>query len=292
MNNGMPIFSLYSLLSVLISCTFAFDYYNFYDYENGTDESNREDELLQTVDLSEGLGRDKPFSQDYYDIQDLPNAVRDGEITIEDLLSESGFDLRYTDDDRFQKLRQFRRLFTFYLVGYRLRPAHLVQYGCWCFPRGQLIMGYGQPVDDIDATCRNHQLCLNCIGLDTDYECDGNMQAYRVFGQIYQNGRRLVCRDPPGSCSWLACQCDVNMVTTIILASLRAYKPKFWRYNPAQCAAYDRAHAAPPDQCCGKYPERYPYHSDDKQCCKGKLFNPSYKECCADSAEIRSLGEC
>ena len=58
-------------------------------------------------------------------------------------------------------------------------------------------------------------------------------------------------------------------VTTIILASLRAYKPKFWRYNPAQCAAYDRAHAAPPDQCCGKYPERYPYHSDDKQCCKG-----------------------
>jgi hypothetical protein len=55
------------------------------------------------------------------------------------------------------------------------------------------------------------KLCLNCIGLDTDYECDGNMQAYRVFGQIYQNGRRLVCRDPPGSCSWLACQCDVNM---------------------------------------------------------------------------------
>ena len=51
--------------------------------------------------------------------------------------------------------------FTFYLVGFRLRPAHLVQYGCWCFPRGQLIMGYGQPVDDIDNTCRNHQV-NNC----------------------------------------------------------------------------------------------------------------------------------
>ena len=47
--------------------------------------------------------------------------------------------------------------------------------------------------------------------MDTNHECDGNMQPYRVFGQIYQNGRRLLCKDPPGSCAWLACQCDVNM---------------------------------------------------------------------------------
>ena len=86
-------------------------------------------------------------------------------------------------------------------------------------------MGYGQPVDDIDNTCRNHQvknvtafffqhnfkLCLHCVKMDTNHECDGNMQPYRVFGQIYQNGRRLLCKDPPGSCAWLACQCDVNM---------------------------------------------------------------------------------
>ena len=103
------------------------------------------------------------------------------------------------------------------------------------------------------------------------------MQPYRVYGQIYQNGRRLLCKDPPGSCSWLACQCDVNMgkfkaaivyrlysivnnefrsVTTIILAALRGYKPRYWRYNPARCAALDRNHVFPPDQCCGKYPER------------------------------------
>lgn len=55
--------------------------------------------------------------------------------------------------------------------------------------------------------------------MDTDYECDANMQPYRVYGQIYQNGRRLVCRDPPGSCSWLACQCDVNMGKNNILST-------------------------------------------------------------------------
>ena len=114
---------------------------------------------------------------------------------------------------------------------------------------------------------------MHCVGIDTNHECDGTMQPYRVYGQIYQNGRRLLCKDPPGSCSWLACQCDVNMgkifsfqqmaltndftlVTTIILAALRGYKPRYWRYNPARCAALDRNHVFPPDQCCGKYPER------------------------------------
>lgn len=283
----MPIFNISNfIIFAFISKSYCFDYYNFYDY----DEQNATEEILQVIDLSEGLDGNSPLRAELFDIP-YPDAVLDGEITLEDLLSETGFDLRYTHDERFQKLRQFRRLFTFYLVGYRLRPAHLVQYGCWCFPRGQLIQGYGQPVDEIDATCRNHQLCLNCIGMDTDYECDANMQPYRVYGQIYQNGRRLVCRDPPGSCSWLACQCDVNMVTTVILASLRAYKPRFWRYNPDRCVAYDRQHIEPSDQCCGKYPERYPYHTGDKQCCKGKLFNPTHSECCAGS-EVRSVGEC
>jgi len=289
----MPISTLKLLLLVLLRKSFAlyhsFDYYNFYDYEEQNNNFT-DDEIVNEVDLSAGLDRNSELRAELFDIPS-PDAVTSGEITLEELLAETGFDLRYTQDERFQKLRQFRRLFTFYLVGYRLRPAHLVQYGCWCFPRGQLIMGFGQPVDDIDATCRNHQLCLHCVGMDTEYECDPNMQPYRVYGQIYQNGRRLVCRDPPGSCSWLACQCDVNMVTTVILASLRAYKPRFWRYNPQRCLSFDRQHDTPPDQCCGKYPERYPFHSVDKQCCKGKLFNPLHSECCVDS-EVRTLGEC
>ena len=63
------------------------------------------------------------------------------------------------------------------------------------------------------------KLCLHCVKMDTNHECDGNMQPYRVFGQIYQNGRRLLCKDPPGSCAWLACQCDVNMGKYIIITS-------------------------------------------------------------------------
>jgi len=238
--------TLYSL--ILSSHGLFYDDYDQLGYEYFDEIEN-----ATIIDLS--VNSTTPYTDDrvFFGLED--EELND-DITLEDLLSSEGFDLRYTNEQRFQKLRQFRRLFTFYLVGYRLRPAHLVQYGCWCFPRGQLIMGYGQPVDDIDNTCRNHQLCLHCVGIDTQQECDGNMQPYRVYGQIYQNGRRLLCKDPPGSCSWLACQCDVNMVTSIILAALRGYKPRFWRYNPARCNALDKNHIFPPDQCCGKYPER------------------------------------
>lgn len=277
---------LYFIILILFNFGEAI-YYD--DYDNFGVEDFDYFENATVIDLS--VNSSTPYQDDKAffgaGIESLPE-----DITLEDLLSGEGFDLRYTNEQRFQKLRQFRRLFTFYLVGFRLRPAHLVQYGCWCFPRGQLIMGYGQPVDDIDNTCRNHQLCLHCVKMDTNHECDGNMQPYRVFGQIYQNGRRLLCKDPPGSCAWLACQCDVNMVTTIILAALRGYKPMYWRYNPARCNAIDRNHLFEPDQCCGKYPDRFPYHSDEKQCCRGKLFNPDHTECCPTSGEVRRLGEC
>ena len=98
-----------SHLAAFISKSYCFDYYNFYDY----DEQNATEEILQVIDLSEGLDGNSPLRAELFDIP-YPDAVLDGEITLEDLLSETGFDLRYTHDERFQKLRQFRRLvFTF-----------------------------------------------------------------------------------------------------------------------------------------------------------------------------------
>ena len=61
------------------------------------------------IDLSEGLDRNSALRAELFDLP-TPDAILDGEITLEDLLTETGFDLRYTHDERFQKLRQFRRL--------------------------------------------------------------------------------------------------------------------------------------------------------------------------------------
>ena len=64
---------------------------------------------MKEVDLSAGLDRNSELRAELFDIP-APDAVKSGEITLEELLAETGFDLRYTQDERFQKLRQFRRL--------------------------------------------------------------------------------------------------------------------------------------------------------------------------------------
>ena len=93
----------------MLACKcYCFDYYNFYDY----DEQNSTEEILEIIDLSVGLDRNSAPRPELFDIP-FPDAVLDGEITLEELLSETGFDLRYNDDERFQKLRQFRRLVSY-----------------------------------------------------------------------------------------------------------------------------------------------------------------------------------
>ena len=38
----------------------------------------------------------------------------------------------------------------------------------------------------------------------------------------------------------------------------------------------------PPDECCGKYPERFPYYSNygQNECCGNTVFEPNKGQCC------------
>ena len=40
-------------------------------------------------------------------------------------------------------------------------------YGCWCFPEGpdEPLNGYGEPVDDIDKTCKRLSQCYKCASM-------------------------------------------------------------------------------------------------------------------------------
>ena len=86
------------------------------DYSELIGSVGENETYIKTVDLSEGLDRSFAARADLYD---LPEAVKSGEITLDDLLAETGFDLKLSEEDRFQKLRQFRRLvnWDFWLLG-------------------------------------------------------------------------------------------------------------------------------------------------------------------------------
>lgn len=57
-------------------------------------------------------------------------------------------------------------------------------YGCWCFPKGPgEAGGFGEPVDDIDKSCREYTTCYNCIHRQG---CKNIIIRYvRIFREIY-----------------------------------------------------------------------------------------------------------
>ena len=57
---------------------------------------------------------------------------------------------------------------------------------------------------------------------------------------------------------------------------------------------YHKYDMAPSMQCCGEYPERFPYKIGPvKQCCGSTTFNPFIMQCCSSSNnDVRPLGTC
>lgn len=183
-------------------------------------------------------------------------------------------------------------------------------YGCHCFP-GQTreVGGHGPALDQQDVTCRTLSRCHRCISM----QYGDNTQNYRF---LHKNGdidceRNLV--NGNGQAAYDLCQCDAQFARDIAsfwkdedfnnyfwLKPNQMNKPierrdpehqsKFSEDNPGICDPVVIESKA--DECCGSYPFRYPYDSDDKSCCDNSdIFNPLFSECC-DDGTIAKAGEC
>lgn len=91
-------------------------------------------------------------------------------------------------------------------------------YGCWCFPQAAMFewQGYGQPVDNIDQSCKEYTTCFNCVYNQKllGQRCnEWDMTHYNVQGvQDPNTGRvNLFCTDPIGSCLRSRCECDRDL---------------------------------------------------------------------------------
>mgnify|MGYP000021658225 CR=1 FL=1 len=52
-------------------------------------------------------------------------------------------------------------------------------YGCNCnIAAGGWTTGLGQPVDELDATCKSYQRCLQCVTEKHGPECEGKVTTY------------------------------------------------------------------------------------------------------------------
>lgn len=184
-------------------------------------------------------------------------------------------------------------------------------YGCWCFPDGakDLQSGFGEPVDDIDRTCKRLSQCYRCSMMKHGRDLCPVTTEYVFQGlEDEVTGRRYVnCLDEDSSCSRSLCECDKQLAYKI--AHLEKeweedYHQKWGTFNREQTCRQGssfiwgnqrsygggRNSNSQPDACCGFKGERFPYFTDKgkRSCCGGKTFNSELMKCCPNY-ELKSV---
>ena len=189
---------------------------------------------------------------------------------------------------------------------------HYVNYGCYCIDSK---WSKGEPVDNIDKSCKAHKKCFECNKLDFIKEdgsssCDPAKQQYTFNVTSFEDGtRKIYCLNELGTCRRAVCECDRQLSEDIARQEdsyQDQYREKF--DHDGICKHTDMGNGVPRlDACCGDYPKRFPFSVSEgsKQCCKSdgvedrngmvslfrsKTYNPFIKQCC--NGKVKAIGSC
>jgi hypothetical protein len=173
-------------------------------------------------------------------------------------------------------------------------------YGCWCVAHGEnpLLAKRGLPADEIDSVCKDHALCYECARLDYGHKCDATQKDYTVIAnQDLVTGEHYLTCSNEDVCQQTICECDKMLVEGL------AKKAHTWNeelhINKSGFNGKEKCELPEPihdwgqlDQCCGEYPNRAPFRSDNgnRQCCGNKTYHTFYLECC--DGDVKQKGFC
>jgi hypothetical protein len=136
-------------------------------------------------------------------------------------LARRGGEMSEGDLESLNQLRRFKNLKAMVMS---MQPPESVfvfgrycYYGCWCLPQGQhnLASGYGQPIDPVDAVCKEFSLCYKCIDIDFGGSCNPEKRGYK-WGKSYDSAGVQIdirCKNnhnngPSHRCARFVCECD------------------------------------------------------------------------------------
>ncbi|CBY20347.1 unnamed protein product [Oikopleura dioica] len=228
----------------------------------------------------------------------------------------------YTDDQKLN-IKKFK-LIKNMIVYLQMLPifGKFCFYGCYCFAAGPFKLlqnaGSGAPMDAPDSACRRHGRCNLCANRDFGEETCDQFTPYGfeakqdpVTGEKY-----IKCLDKEGTCGRSVCECDVKLAYDLkdLEFSWNVLHHARWAGFDAKGSCYagapeDRMEmdkspkiGEPVESCCGEYPMRFPFLSDNgrqgwangsgkfRECCAGKTFDPALLECC--DGQITEIGSC
>lgn len=164
-------------------------------------------------------------------------------------------------------------------------------YGCYCWILGPMrgVIGGGQVKDEIDARCGELYKCYKCLNLD--HGSSTSMFEYSVNLVEHDDGsRKLECEQGENQD---ACRCDVmfaekmaevnkqceNDMNNGVQNSQFCLNEDFRTLNgggsfdptdnsAAGCLKINMDGHNAKDSCCGSYPDRLPFDSLNRECCR------------------------
>merc|ERR1712178_38316 len=180
------------------------------EFEAGDDEEAQriaEEESIEALMMKDDLGQMLLQLEQVLEQRQSSLARRGGEMSEGDL----------------ESLNQLRRFKNLKAMVMSMQPAEVTvfgrycYYGCWCLPQGQhnLASGYGQPVDPVDAVCKEFALCYKCIDIDFGGSCNPEKRGYK-WGKTYDSQGQQIdvrCKNdhtqgPSHRCARFVCECD------------------------------------------------------------------------------------
>lgn len=170
-------------------------------------------------------------------------------------------------------------------------------YGCYCWILGadKGVIGGGQTRDQIDGLCGQLYKCYKCLNLD--FGTSSTIFDYDVSLVAHDNGdRELVCHDGNNKD---ACLCDKSFAESLASITKQCSQDELdgnqnspfcinedfrtqnggGNFDPLDesedgCFKNGMEHHRK-DLCCGEYPDRLPYDSMNRECCRMTTFEHS-----------------
>lgn len=185
-------------------------------------------------------------------------------------------------------------------------------YGCYCLFGADWRKAHGKPVNEVDSICQKLHHCYKCAridGAEEDSTCDPAFESYAapVVKDIDNQGIWVSCETGPNAgdnCKIRSCCCDIMFAQGLldIFFSGVVFDPTLkhelgWDFEGncprPTCNDPSGYCPAPVKECCGAYPERFPFAPKNgaRGCCVNKTYNTLMLECC-DNGVTKKVGEC
>ena len=178
-------------------------------------------------------------------------------------------------DNRDNVHAMLKKLLRHKVNNYDVTASELLSSGCWCqlLSANFINSNRGEPVNALDAACRKWHKCNQCTAID-DGSCLGYQHNYGN-AEFDSSSKEYSCPSDLSFCQRNACSCDVALATELADLSGEYDEAYGENFDVAECPT-GNGNGTPNrqvDQCCGQYPERFPYASENgiRGCCNGKV---------------------